>query len=121
MKKLKNGIKKLIICLLIIPIVIFFPACGGSEEDPNLNGNRIPADATYTVHFYTGTVDTFNISPQIVAYKGLVRRPEDPTRVGYIFVGWYKDQLCTQLWSFELDFVTSDTTLYARWQERKYN
>ena len=117
---MKNGLKKLIIALLIIPVMMFFPACGGDDESNNSSPGTIPSDSTFTVHFYTGTEDTFNIASQTIAYRGLVRRPDDPTRVGYVFIGWYKDATCTEIWTFEVDLVVSDMTLYARWQKREY-
>ena len=30
-------------------------------------------------------------------------------------VGWYKDESLTQEWNFEVDTVSKDTTLYAKW------
>ena len=41
--------------------------------------------------------------------------PADPTRDGYSFGGWYKDEACTEAWDFANDTVTADITLYARW------
>jgi len=117
MEKIKLKIKKILIALIFLPIVVFFPACGNNE---NNNTNTVDPSATYTVHFYTGTEDTFNINNQTVARGGLVRRPDNPVRVGWIFIGWYKDIELTEVWTFEIDVVTSDLTLYARWQEREY-
>jgi uncharacterized repeat protein (TIGR02543 family) len=39
-----------------------------------------------------------------------------PTTPGYGFVGWYKDASLTNAWSFGSDTVTTNTTLYAKWQ-----
>ena len=103
-----------------MPILVFFPACGEQEDNSNIGNGIVPAGTTYTVHFYTGTENTFNISNQTVNYGGLVRRPDDPTKTGHVFIGWYKDSACTEVWTFEIDVVTEDITLYARWQERKY-
>ena len=41
-----------------------------------------------------------------------------PSRTGYRFAGWYKDEGLTEAWSFESDAVTEDITLYARWVKR---
>ena len=49
--------------------------------------------------------------------------PEDPTRVGYTFAGWYTDEACTD--GNEFDFaandgtIDEDTTIYAKWVEGK--
>lgn len=44
-----------------------------------------------------------------------VAKPENPTRDGYSFNGWYKDKECTEIWDFEKDTVTEDITIYAKW------
>ena len=100
-------------------MLVFFSGCGEESSETN-NTGKVPPNATYTVHFYTGTEDTFNISAQTVSYGSLVWRPDNPSRTGYIFIGWYKDAACTEVWTFEIDKVTSDMTLYARWQKREY-
>ena len=110
--------KKFLIALILLPIVVFFPGCSCNEETEPTGG--VDPNTTYTVHFYTGTEDTFNINNQTVARGGLVRRPDNPVRTNYVFIGWYKDMACTEVWTFEIDVVTSDMTLYARWQKREY-
>ena len=101
----------------MLPMVVFFPACScgiGADE-----AESVPQE--YTVRFYTGSTDTFNIPSQTLMEGSLVRKPSTPTRYGYEFIGWYKDQACTLLWSFEVDTVKSNVTLYARWQEEDWN
>ena len=53
--------------------------------------------------------------------------PEDPTREGYIFVGWYKESECKNPWNFDTDTlpeakyneaqeeIYQETKLYAKW------
>jgi len=53
---------------------------------------------------------------QQVAENDYAARPGNPELAGFTFGGWYKDQACTQLWDFDVDVVTSFTTLYALWQ-----
>lgn len=116
MKKLGKW-KQLLICIFILPLIVLFPSgCDNSSTTSNVGQN---ANNTYTVHFFTGTQETFNISSQTVAHGSLVQRPpETPKRNGYVFIGWYKDIDCTLVWTFEIDVVTQDMTLYARWQKR---
>lgn len=45
-----------------------------------------------------------------------VIQPNDPTREGHEFAGWFIDEACSQAWSFSTP-VTSDTVLYAKWNE----
>ena len=44
--------------------------------------------------------------------------PENPTKTGYTFSGWYTDQNCTT--KFEGDTITSDLVLYAGWTANSY-
>jgi uncharacterized repeat protein (TIGR02543 family) len=39
-----------------------------------------------------------------------------PTRAGYDFIGWYKNASLTTAWNLTTDTVTSDITLYAKWE-----
>ena len=40
-----------------------------------------------------------------------------PEKEGYAFAGWYLDETMTESWNMETDVVTSDITLYAKWNE----
>ena len=100
----------------MLPMVVFFPGCScNSDQAPT----QSRTDLTYTVRFYTDSLQTFNISNQTVKEGQLVRRPIDPIKTGYRFVGWYLDSELTQVWTFEIDTVSQDMTLYARWQIRE--
>ena len=47
-------------------------------------------------------------------------KPADPTREGYTFAGWYKDEACTEAYDFSAA-VVADMTLYARWIKNAVN
>ena len=72
-------------------------------------------DSTYTVTF--NSMGGSEVSTQSVKYSSLVAEPEDPTKDGYIFVGWYKLADYSEKWLFDTDTVTKDITLYAKWTE----
>ena len=42
-------------------------------------------------------------------------KPDDPTRSGYVFAGWYTDEACTAAYDFTKP-VTDSVTLYAKWE-----
>ena len=48
-----------------------------------------------------------------------VTKPEDPTREGYFFGGWYKDANYKSKYKFT-NIVTDNTTIYARWWTTEY-
>ena len=52
---------------------------------------------------------------QQVAQGQSAEEPEDPTRDGYVFSGWYTDAAATDFYDFGA--VTEDITLYAGWAD----
>ncbi len=68
---------------------------------------------SYTVTFNSQGGST--VPKQTVQNSGLVTKPADPTRSGYLFSGWYKQAACTAAWNFATDKVTANTILYAKW------
>ncbi|MBR2363262.1 MAG: SUMF1/EgtB/PvdO family nonheme iron enzyme, partial [Spirochaetaceae bacterium] len=79
-------------------------------------------NATYTLKRYTVTFNAnggSEVAPQIVESGQKVAKPEDPTKDGWVFDGWYtsKDE-GTTLADTAYDFdtpVEGDITLYAAW------
>lgn len=68
-------------------------------------------NSTFAVKFDSdgGTaVDT-----QYISANGLANKPEDPSKDGYTFLGWYTED--GEAWDFGSDTVTSNITLYAKW------
>lgn len=59
-----------------------------------------------------------DVAPQNQMYGELLDVPEDPTREGYEFSGWYLEPSCDELWEEETDIIESDLTLYAGWKEK---
>ena len=113
---MKGKWKIILIAFFMLPMVVFFPGCScGKEPDTT---TQIRTDITYTVRFYTNSEDVFNIASQTVGEGQLVREPDTPKRTGYRFIGWFKDKELTQIWTFALDTVYGDMTLYAKWQKR---
>ncbi len=45
----------------------------------------------------------------------LITEPTLPTKSGYTFSGWYKEDSLTNAWDFAIDTVTDNITLYAKW------
>lgn len=51
-------------------------------------------------------------------YGELLEVPEEPTREGYEFTGWYMDAACEELWEEDEDKIETDITLYAGWEKK---
>ncbi|MDO4443022.1 MAG: DUF4430 domain-containing protein [Slackia sp.] len=56
------------------------------------------------------------VSAVYVAKGQALVRPDDPTREGFSFVGWYVDEACTQAWDFA-SIPSGDMTLFAKWMQ----
>jgi uncharacterized repeat protein (TIGR02543 family) len=54
------------------------------------------------------------VGSQTVDYNTTATRPEDPTKGGYNFAGWYADAGLAMPFDFGAA-ITSNTTLYAKW------
>ncbi len=68
----------------------------------------------HTVTFIPGEGATFSGTTSVKVDDGAkVTKPSDPTKTGYTFAGWFKDE--TTKWNFDKDTVTSDVTLTAHW------
>ena len=105
------------------------PQCTGEQYD--LSAHTMPSNnialyakwvnRSYTVTTYTDeslktlyTYDGYNGSQSVVKYeKGVA--PANPTKDGYVFVGWfYKDNGAEKPFSFEMG-ITKDYNLYPKW------
>ena len=72
---------------------------------------RLIRKVEYTVKFNTGGGSEL---PDVNVMNGhALTAPADPTRDGYLFVGWYGDSEFKKPYTFSSDVVTSDITLYA--------
>ena len=71
---------------------------------------------TYIVTFYMqDVIATINLQVQA---SSKLAKPATPTRKGYKFVNWYKDNRGTKVWNFATDKITENITLYAGWKKK---
>lgn len=56
-----------------------------------------------------------------ISYNSTIeyRKPSDPVRSGYTFLGWFKNLEDETAFDVDKDKVTEDFTLYAKWEEVK--
>ncbi|MGE7842974.1 S-layer homology domain-containing protein [Lysinibacillus sp. NPDC093712] len=54
------------------------------------------------------------VSSQTIEYGKKATKPTDPTKVGYVFGGWYIDRELTKIFDFTKG-ISDNTTLYAKW------
>ena len=95
-----------IITLLLLPLLILFlVSCEDRKLDDNLTN----------VIFYTGLNGSYVDTYFDVTVGDKIDPPEEPTRTGFSFLGWYKDIQYQTLWEFDVDTVESSLVLYAKW------
>ena len=86
-----------------------------TTKTANLN---IIVEQEYTVTFNSNEGSA--VSSQTIMAGQKVTRPTDPTKAYNNFLGWYKESSLTNLWDFDTDVVTGNTTLYAKWEVITY-
>ena len=99
MKK-SNILKVFLLTLLACCLAFALVACGG-------NRYRVTYD------YNDGTTQSTTIE---VDENSLLEEPDEPTRDGYTFAGWYNGDV---EWVFETDTVTGDITLTAHWTQNE--
>ena len=77
---------------------------------------RFYKKVNYTVSYETNGGSS--VATATVINGKTAEKPNDPTRDGYIFVGWYLDNAFTTPFVFGTHPVTADTTVYAQWVEK---
>ena len=70
--------------------------------------------ATYTVTF--DSMGGSEIAPQKVVSGLKIKAPSTPTKDKYLFRGWYQDNTHSVPFDFNNTPITSDMTLYAKWE-----
>lgn len=72
---------------------------------------------TYKANFYIEKGNLYQT--QTVAYNAAPTLPEEPTKVGHTFKGWFSDAECTQVFDFSA-ILTADCNIYAKWSPNTY-
>lgn len=84
-------------------------------ELQNNDGNTVASARTNYRVCYISNGGSFVDAVTNIPYNTKLQQPESPTKTGYRFAGWYKDEALTQQWRFDRDVVTEDMELYAKW------
>lgn len=100
-------------CVLVLGAVGVAYATGAETELPGEEETEIET-SSFTVTFETNGGSA--VAAQTVEENDSAVRPDDPTREGYDFEGWYADEGLLEIYDFSAP-VTADATVYAKWTE----
>ena len=87
-----------------------------------MGSSNITLYAKWQINTYTVTFESNQGSavPAILTeYNTAITQPNDPTKIGHTFGGWYSDQTMTVPFVFTT-LITQDLTLYAKWNVNSY-
>lgn len=84
------------------------------NEDLTLYAKWLPSFYTLTFNTYGGSL--IDSMTQLIL-KSSLNRPNDPTKEGFTFDGWYLDSDLTIIYAFDRP-LHEDTTLHAKWKTK---
>lgn len=80
--------------------------------------------AKWNINHHTVTFDSNDgseINSQSVAYGSKIEQPDNPTKTGYSFAGWFKSLDETTPFDFDTETMPAENiTLYAKWTINQY-
>lgn len=76
----------------------------------------IRPEGSYTITFNANGHGTAPASITGIKYGTTITAPTNPAALGYQFKGWYKEAECNNAWNFGTDLVTTNITLFAKWE-----
>ena len=89
-------------------------------DTDGIKADILGSDITVTIAAGTTTA-VINGVAQTVTIGSTLARPEDPTRYGYDFTGWFADEACTIPYNFNTPIGVNGVTLYAGWAQVSYS
>ena len=109
--------------MLMVGSIAGATGCGDPDESSSSSSSTTESSSSsssvenvetyYTVSF---NVDGGSAIESVTVLEGeTVAKPStNPTKAGYVFVGWYKNQTYTVPFVFDAMAITADTTIYAK-------
>lgn len=95
--------------------------------DPNVSPSVYFSNVSFRYNYEGAPLDGYYWIDDYHYGTKITYIPEDPTREGYVFVGWYKEPECITPWNFDTDTLPEakyndaqeelyqETILYAKW------
>ena len=109
--------RRILSTLLVVSMAaLAFTACGKktTTKDNSKITTTSPIVESVKVNFNTnGGSDITSVD---VVKGNKVTKPADPTKLGYTFSGWFKDDALTTEFNFDEEIINEKTTIYAKWE-----
>lgn len=102
--------------------ILFIAGCkNGNEIDSSglSVSDKTSETPQYTVFYYDNFTDSYPLTLR-VNEGDYARNIDDLNRDGHVFSGWYKEEECTNIFSFTTP-ITEDTYLYAKWEKIEFS
>jgi len=107
---LKTFCRLAILAILALLCALAFAACDGNEGGPDDGGQIVVPPSEITVTFMSdGTLY------KTVKVESGATMPVNPSKDGYIFVGWFLDDAALTQPFTGLSGVSANVTVYAKW------
>lgn len=117
-----NAFLFFLVTILIVVLTAGLCACSNTDDSGQGDSGTTPTPAptTYTVSF--DSLGGSLAASQQIEKGGLVQKPQDPTKDGYTFEGWFdlngsENGEWGDEWKFDSYPVNASFTLYAKWNE----
>lgn len=101
--------KKIFLGIIVLALALVIAGCTDQKY----------TDDTINIVFFTDANQGGSTIPPYLEVEPntLIEKPEDPTRVGFEFAGWFSDLQRTNPWDFNTDRVGEvSIMLYAKWE-----
>ena len=85
---------------------------------PTPEPSPTPEVVKFTITFNTMGGDALE-SIEVDGYKTVASLPT-PTKTGFAFVAWYRDEALTDQFEYNRTYVDRNVTLYAKWETARY-
>ena len=100
------------------------PGTATATLSPAIPEGRAQSNLTNTTNAYFAIGDYFvtfdscggTPVPEQGTVDGLLTKPKNPIKEGYVFTGWYTEDSYIHKWDFATDTLSSNITLYAKWE-----
>jgi len=98
-------------------------SCSIEYTFSNMPAENITLFAGWTLNSYSISFNVdggSEVAPIKQDYNTSLTKPNNPSKLGYSFAGWYLDEACTIAYTFPSTMPAENVELYAKWNINQY-